>query len=90
MSAHSLGAGGHFTSCPAHADDGAALGEAGQDLAQKIRPCDRIELIGGFQSRGSRHVVVGTEGDHQIIAIVGAGIGCHTPGRWFDGRNRFP
>ena len=84
-----------FTGCrralvrrSAHADDGAPLGEGGQDLAKKVFPLHRVELVGVFQPWGGHDVVIGTQGE--VVAIVGAGIGCHTSGRWIDSLHRCP
>lgn len=74
----------------AHADDGVAAGERGQDLAQSVRPRDRVELVGALQAGGGREVVVGTQRHHQAIAVVRAGIGRHAPRRRVDGLDGLP
>ena len=80
-----------FERCRRHADDGLALGEAGQDAAQAVRAFHRVELVAAFcQPRRGVEVIADPEGDHEVVAIVGTGIGHHAPRRGVDRRHCLP
>jgi hypothetical protein len=73
----------------AHADDGRAALEPGQDLAQLLGAGNRVELVAALdQARRGRWIDVGAEGHDQGIGFEGALVGLDAFGDGVDRAHR--
>ena len=89
-SAHSLGAGGHLYGAPHTPTRAWPLTNVGRIARKAVGARDRVEFVCALEPRRRRHVVVGAQRDHEMIALVDASVGRHAAGSGIDRGDRLP